>query len=134
MTIGNWWHISRPRRRLAALAVGVALLLVMGLVPAGGDSSEVDQADDESRACSATVSGGFDACWSEARADDSIAVASCLNMEDEDDREECLDDARASRREGDGLCRLQREARRNICEILGEEPYRARLRSGTVRE
>jgi hypothetical protein len=73
--------------------------------------------------CSATAAALFKACGFEVQDDFAKATAICINFEDEDDREECFDEARAARLEHVQLCRDQRDFRRQACGVIGEGRY-----------
>jgi hypothetical protein len=126
MNLANGQTRIKTRRSMAGLAIALGLAWMMGVLPTEdapiGPIGAEAQDDDNGVGCSATTVAAFDACWSESRAAYSLALGSCANLEDED-RVECLADAIESRREEDGLCRAQREARRDACELLGDDPY-----------
>lgn len=73
--------------------------------------------------CTATAAALFRACGFEVQDDSAKATAICINFEDEDERDECFDEARAAREEHQRLCREQREFRRQACVVLGEGRY-----------
>ena len=105
--------------RLPAITFAIALTLTgSALADDDGDS------DSENRGtCSKTAAFQFDACGNEVRADHLLARAICINFEDEDEREECLDEAAEARSEDRELCREQRDARRDLCDVIGEDAY-----------
>jgi hypothetical protein len=100
--------LSRFTALAAALAVGA-------LLPAAAAARGA-------RVCSATASAQLGACRSEAKDDYATARAICLNRPDEE-RAACLAAARAEAKEAGEDCRDQREARRELCDQLGEERY-----------
>jgi hypothetical protein len=65
----------------------------------------------------------FEACRNEGEPNYWKAVAICTNIEDEDERGECFDEAIEERRENTRLCRSQLSARRQVCDELGEDRY-----------
>jgi hypothetical protein len=73
--------------------------------------------------CSATARLQAQACEKEVDDDTGTERAICLNLTDEEERDECRDDVRASRREALTLCREQLEARRELCDLIGEDRY-----------
>jgi hypothetical protein len=89
---------------------------------ASPEAGQIEASHTAGTGCSATTMAAFDACWAESRASYALALGACANLED-DDRAECLADALESRREEDLSCRAQRIARRDLCELLGDEPY-----------
>lgn len=74
-------------------------------------------------ACSSTTCAALRACRHEVEDDYWIDVGKCLNLEDENEREACMEGAHAARREALVLCREQFLARRDVCELLGRGPY-----------
>jgi hypothetical protein len=82
-----------------------------------------DAAPDHAHVCSATTSLAFDACLASARDEFSLATAICLNIGDEDEREQCQKDAEQSRHDANAECRDQKQARRDVCSLLGEGRY-----------
>jgi hypothetical protein len=73
--------------------------------------------------CSTTASLAFRACEHQAEDDLFIAAAICLNISDDEQREECYADAEEARDEALTLCREQRSTRRDACKSLGEARY-----------
>ena len=75
------------------------------------------------RACSKTSSAALLACQYEAKDDKWIAIGKCNNLEDAGEREECLGEAKDEFNEAKELCKEQFEARKEVCELVGEDPY-----------
>ncbi|MEZ4279460.1 MAG: hypothetical protein R3F21_07595 [Myxococcota bacterium] len=75
------------------------------------------------RICSNTAQLQFSACFAELNDDYLTSKAKCLNVVDEDARDECFDDAKQERGETFSLCRDQKEAREAFCEEIGEGAY-----------
>lgn len=73
--------------------------------------------------CSMTSLAAFRACHSEAKDDYWIANGNCANVSDRAARKECKDAAREELREAGEMCKEQLEARLEVCDELGEEPY-----------
>ena len=94
----------------------IALLLTFG------SSSQAQQATDTG-VCSRTAKAALTACGHEATDDYWIAVGRCLNTADADDRNSCLAEAKDARTESARLCSRQFEARDNLCDLVGQEPY-----------
>ena len=114
-----------------ALAFLVAIGFALGGGPAFAKAKRGDRDDDSdhrgdrrhARFCSATASAQFNACLNEVRDDVFTQQAICTNLDDEDEREECFDETREAQRDGNEECREQLEARREVCELLGEDRY-----------
>jgi hypothetical protein len=75
------------------------------------------------RACTETTAAADLACRFEAKDDYWIALGKCANRTDPEAKEECRGDAFKDYKDARSLCRDQREARREICDTLGESPY-----------
>jgi hypothetical protein len=93
-----------------SLLAGIAALCV--LVPVAVAGPCTDTATAASSACRADAVGAF-----------HIARGVCINLSDDAQRSECFDEARSERREARSLCREQRAARLDLCEVLGEDRY-----------
>lgn len=65
----------------------------------------------------------FRACPSDLIDDLWIAIGNCTNVSDPATRKECKEAAREELMEAGELCKEQFEARLEVCEELGEEPY-----------
>jgi hypothetical protein len=95
------------RTTIAAL---FALLLLMSPALADG-------------ACTTTAQFAFNACKNEVKDDTWGALAVCLNYEDDEEFIECRNEALMGRFEAHAECDEIKEARLELCEALGEDPY-----------
>jgi hypothetical protein len=77
------------------------------------------------RACSKTASSAYLACQYEVKDDYWIAKGNCYN--ETVDQADCFDEAKDEYKETKGECRDQLEARKDLCEELGEDPYDPQL-------
>jgi hypothetical protein len=93
-----------------------ALALVLPLATASADAKRYD-------ACSATSRAAKEACAFEAKDDLWIALGTCANVADPDARKECKSTAREALAEAKDECREQFDAREEVCEALGQDPY-----------
>ena len=75
------------------------------------------------RACSKTASSAYLACQYEVKDDYWIAKGNCYNLSDKEERAECFEEAKDEYKETKRECRDQLEARKDLCEELGEAPY-----------
>ena len=73
--------------------------------------------------CTATAMTLREACGSEVHDDYSVARAICINLSDDEERDECFDEARAERTAGHRFCGRQLRWRRDACDVIGEERY-----------
>jgi FlgD Ig-like domain len=89
--------------------------------PVGAGILEVQGRPDAD--CSRTTEALARACGNEVKDDFWVAYAQCLNITDEDEREDCFADADEERLEALHLCREQEESRAEVCDLLGEAAY-----------
>ena len=73
--------------------------------------------------CTATANLQYLACKSEIKDDFYVAQAICVNVSDEEERQECNVEAWGERKEGGKTCTEQRAARKDLCDQLGEDRY-----------
>ena len=79
--------------------------------------------DNHNHFCSATTTLAFSACRNSVSDEFQLAKAICLNVGDEDERDSCENDARQARDDGKSECRDERDARDDVCKMLGEGRY-----------
>jgi len=77
----------------------------------------------EPQACSKTTTAAFNACLNEGYDDFWIGNGKCQNESERGEVFECLVDNRESIKEFVEECRAQREARDDLCDVLGQAPY-----------
>jgi hypothetical protein len=73
--------------------------------------------------CTTTAQFAFIACKNEVRDDTWEGRAICINFEDYEEFAECRADNWAERKEGLEECSDIKEARLELCDALGEDPY-----------
>lgn len=73
--------------------------------------------------CSQTARTVFHACRFDVLDDFNETKANCINIEDDDDRAECIAEAREAKREDWEGCREQKYARLDVCDLIGEDRY-----------
>jgi hypothetical protein len=73
------------------------------------------------RACSKTASSAYLACQNEVKDDYWIAKGNCYN--DKEDQAECFAEAKEDYKDAREECRDQLDARKDLCDELGEDPY-----------
>lgn len=104
--------------------MSVGLLTASSLVMATGNHDDDD--DDDGRGhyygnvCKKTANKMLLSCLNEVKEEYFAEKAKCINLAEDDleERDECLEDVRQTRREDRGLCGDQRVARRNLCNLL----------------
>lgn len=97
------------------LARVLAIVGVIALLPAPGIA--------DPGPCSATAKALSRACGFEVQDDWWVASAICLNVSDQEERDECHQEAAQERRESDRLCRQQLNGRLAACGVLGQGRY-----------
>ena len=75
------------------------------------------------RACSETASDAFSACQHEKEDDYWIDKANCQNLSDKVAKADCFETAKEDFEEAKAECQDQLEARKDLCDQLGEAPY-----------
>jgi hypothetical protein len=98
------------------------VLLVAGMLVAASIGA-ADADTDHAHVCSATATLAFSACQNSVADEFQLAKAICLNLDDEEERDKCEDEAEQAHDDGRALCRDQRHARRDVCRLLGEGRY-----------
>ncbi len=83
----------------------------------------VAQTSHAAKACDKTSKAARSACKSAAKDDYWIAVGNCNNLSSEAARKACLSAAKASLKEAGPECKDQLEARAELCDALGQDPY-----------
>ncbi|WP_405231953.1 hypothetical protein [Lentisalinibacter salinarum] len=110
---------SDPGKTILRHALTCAVILVLpGLAAAGWDEPSAGPT-----ACDRTADTMYRACHFDVLDDYSATIANCLNFSDGDSRRQCRHEARATWREDARACREVRAARKDACELLGEDRY-----------
>lgn len=73
--------------------------------------------------CTDTATVQFNACRNEVVDDYFTAQAFCIQIIDAAERQACFEEANAARQEGNQTCREQRDAREDLCDLVGEGRY-----------
>jgi len=105
-------------RAMLKIATTVLVACSMGLGMANVQADGHDQ-----HYCSKTANIASRACMHELKDDFWIAKANCLNVSDDEERVECVADAKEERQEGNALCKAQLSARKELCGLIGEDRY-----------
>jgi hypothetical protein len=122
------------KEKFAALMfkLGVALLVIVFVVVLGPgllkleSSQALAKKKKGGRYCTQTAEAAYNACVREQQDDYNIAYGKCINVSDSEDREDCFNDAKNGEdgyKEAIKECKDQREARRDVCDGLGEDRY-----------
>jgi len=73
--------------------------------------------------CSQAAKSASKACKSEVKDDYYIAVGKCYNLPSQEETKDCIQDAKVEQKEAKELCGDQVDARKDVCEGVGEDPY-----------
>jgi hypothetical protein len=99
---------------------GLHLLALAGLIffalPTSGGAAS-------SSICENTAQDAFLACEKGSREEFRLTVANCRYIGDEEARAECWSDAFTDRSDNLDECADQRDARRDVCDLLEEDRY-----------
>lgn len=110
---------KRPgRTRLRCVLWLVALAVLLPPLALAQDNGE-----DETSSCERQAIGLRNACGSDVSDDLWEARSLCENVDDAVEREDCTDGSEEEYTENRQLCRDQLDARRDLCEALGEDRY-----------
>lgn len=116
MNVSN--SIAKDNRTLQTLVAASLISLL---------SFNIQASDNHQRYCSSTASKIFKACHYEAREDVKIGSADCLNLSDADERQECRAEVAADFTENRGFCGEVKDARLEVCDLVGEGRYDPQL-------
>lgn len=73
--------------------------------------------------CSKTTRVAYTACKNDIKDDYWLAAGVCINITDDEERHDCLVEARQDKKENRKLCHEQREARDEVCDAIGEARF-----------
>jgi hypothetical protein len=73
--------------------------------------------------CSKTTKLAFKACKNDIRNNYYLELGKCLNASSDADRVVCIEDAKAGLEEERQLCGEQRQARSDVCDLIGQAAY-----------
>jgi len=102
-----------PIRTLNIIAITACLALVAS--PAAVAKNK--------NACLASMKAMDKSCRAELREEYNATLARCESIEDEGERAGCRDAARHGRKDAGNSCGEQKKARRDVCDLLGENRY-----------
>ena len=108
----------------SVLLVGLTIVLLialLGLVSTPALAKGHGRHHWQPEACSETASAAFFACYHEKKDDYWIAKGNCYNSDKK--VKKCLNEAEDAYEEAKAECQDQLEARKDLCEELGEAPY-----------
>jgi len=112
-------------KRLILVALGMAFAALSFPALAGSDHDDDDSDDRRHRpsVCERTADKMFQSCRFEVNEEFYATNAKCINFGDADERNVCKEVAQETRHEDREGCGEQREARKEVCELLGENRF-----------
>lgn len=93
------------------------------LVVCIGASVAVTPALAQGTPCASSAGDMFRSCGFEVQEELRATLANCRQFEERSERTACNRQARSDRRDAAGVCRDQRDAREDACDLLGEVRY-----------
>jgi len=116
MNLENIFTARTVRTRLTSTIVVTALMLVWCLISV----PSIARADD---LCKSTAQNTRNSCWFEGRSDYWLACATCDNLATPEERDACKEEAQQELKEKIKECQKQYQARLELCDELGPDPY-----------
>lgn len=74
-------------------------------------------------ACDRTTAAAASSCSAQASGDYSLALGACENEALASDKQRCRSEATKAFNDATDLCRQQTQARDNVCDTIGQQPY-----------
>ncbi len=110
-----------------ALSIALAMALTAVAIPAIADD---DDSHDGSNVCERSANKMFRSCRFDVNEEHHATIAKCINLGEADERRECKEIAWKTRLEDREGCGEQREAREDVCDLLGENRFPELLMEG----
>ena len=112
------------KNNIFKLTTSAVLMSSLAMLSANSWADDDDNDGGENTAyCSKTTRVAFNACKQGIKDDFWQAKGICINISDDEARNDCFTDASVEKTEGKQLCHEQREARNEVCEAIGESRY-----------
>jgi hypothetical protein len=127
--------LKRLTFKISVVFLASLFVVVLGpnLLELEGSQALAKKKKKGGRYCSKTAQAVYKSCLNEIADDYWIAYGNCINVLDSEKREDCFNDAKKSE---DGYkaakeeCKDQFEARRELCEDVGEDRYDPEINPG----
>jgi len=98
--------------------------LALAAIPAYAGHGKQDHDDNNQPAvCSSTTRLALKACRNDVQDNYYVQLGKCQNESDNADRAACIEEAKATLKEERQLCGEQRQARADVCDLIGEAAY-----------
>ncbi len=117
-------QLFRAFWRASLLGTAAALSFLPADAPLAKEKYMLEPGHRESRAyCSQSTAALLAACKHEVQDDFDVSRAVCINTPDPVERVACSEEAREARAEGAQECAEVREAREDVCDLVGQARY-----------
>jgi hypothetical protein len=116
----------RRESKSLSLKVAVSFLVVLFVVVLGSGLLKIDSSQALAKSkggCNQIAKVAKRACNAEVLDDYWIANGNCKNISDSDERADCIKEAKAERKDAKEECADQLDARKDLCQALGEDYY-----------
>jgi hypothetical protein len=116
----------RRKSKSLSLKVAISFLVVLFVVVLGPGLLKMDSSQALAKSkggCNQIAKAAKRAGDAEVLDDYWIANGNCKNIPDPDERADCIKEAKAERKDAKEECADQLDARKDLCEALGEEYY-----------
>ncbi|MEW6735988.1 MAG: hypothetical protein AB1489_32135 [Acidobacteriota bacterium] len=110
-------------QRIFQLPAGLIVLFCLVISSVLATANDAAPSDTNSDLCAKTAKAVQNACEAEGEANYWIAVGNCNNLSSASARKACKQQAQQDRRDANGECAEQFEARRKLCTALNETTY-----------
>jgi hypothetical protein len=123
---------EKSKRLVFKVAIATFMFLFVVILGPGLLNLESSQALAKSKGgCDRIAKSAKRACIAEILDDYWIANGNCKNIPDSDQRSDCIQEAKAKHKEAKEECADQFDARKDLCEALGEDYYNPDIESLT---
>jgi len=114
---------EKSKNLIFRVAVAIFAFLLVAILGPGLLNLDSSQVLASKGGCNKIAKSAKKACKAEVQDDYWIANGNCKNLPDSDERSDCIDEAKAERDDAKEECADQFDARKDLCEALGEEFY-----------
>jgi hypothetical protein len=115
---------EKSKNLIFKVAVAIFAFLLVAILGPGLLNLDSSQALAKSKGgCNQIAKAAKKACNAEVLDDYWIANGNCKNLPDPDERADCINKAKAERKDAKEECADQFDARKDLCEALGEKYY-----------
>lgn len=114
------------------LLIAFSILTVFTVSSGKSIATEYHSGGNNTNYCTQTARTLYRACYFDTLDDLNETRANCINIIDDEAREECFDTVQSNPWEGLGFCKDQKNARRDVCDSIGEQRYADPLKDPVI--